>query len=1030
MRRSAILLLLLPLALPGCDSSSGADPEPTGPAAEPTSVFVSTPKDLLESIGETVQLTAEVRDQNGNTMAGVALTWTSADPTVAGVDSSTGLVTAVANGSTVITATAGDATGAASITVSQVATGLSKAGGDNQEGTVGAALAENPTVVVRDGLENPVPGVTVTFAVTAGGGTVSSATALTDASGEAGVRWTLGTDVTETQTLTATALETVLEFSATPLAGPPSDFQTTVGDGQTGFAREALTTPLTVALADEFGNPLAGVAVTWAVTAGGGSITPVAATTDAAGQATATWTLGQTPGTQSATATVGTLTPLAFSATALANAVLSGTVTVQAGTLAPSLASSRGPGTRTAGVLGSRVQEAGDEVPGELIVLFREGSPATLAMDQGPGSSARAALASFQAEAEILEFTPSLPAALLRARPGEATEEVARRLENDPRVAAVQVNRRHWVGPRPGFSPSPPPTLAAPALPSIPVRQKWRMEAIGLPDGWYLTLGSAAVTVAILDDGIRFDHTALAGLDAGDGFDLVRNVNLPDCIAGFIGSSGDGDGPDADPTTPSSLIWNAAPADCVAGVNTTGGSGTFSAGIIGGAAGSPVLGVSPQIRIRPVRIVDISGQYDDWALLNGVLYAAGFPVGADLAGTVQASGPADIILFGFGNAQLSVVLQQAVEQADGAGSLLVAPVGDGGTTLTAYPAEWEEVLGVSGVGPGGAIGPYSNIGPSVDLAAPGGDQTSGDFSFGVYSTLWNFAGGGPTYAWSDGTTQAAAHVAGVAALLRASEPGISPRAMRDRLTGAATPATPTAWYGAGRLDALAALTNGQGLTGDLYVHLSDANTGEVLQTVMANPDGTFRFSHLSDGTYRLFAGEDRSGDGATGLAGRPWGAFGGTATPTDITVAGGGDYTATFPIATPTEMEGNDDADSANELPVGGYVQGELDDVADLDFFRVLIPEAGTYRFGTEGLGGACGLANSANTVVNVLLPGSVLLDLNDDRDAGNWDFCSQVEIALTPGIHYVQVNSSQGFATRGVDQRTGGYILWVQRVS
>jgi hypothetical protein len=87
-----------------------------------------------------------------------------------------------------------------------------------------------------------------------------------------------------------------------------------------GVAGQAAATKLTVTVKNKAGEPVDTALVTFAVTSGGGSINPTSLRTDATGQASVTWTLGQTAGVQTATATAGTLAPVTFVATASAGA--------------------------------------------------------------------------------------------------------------------------------------------------------------------------------------------------------------------------------------------------------------------------------------------------------------------------------------------------------------------------------------------------------------------------------------------------------------------------------------------------------------------------------------------------------------------------------------------------------------------------------------------------------------------------------------------------------------------------------------
>jgi hypothetical protein len=107
----------------------------------------------------------------------------------------------------------------------------------------------------------------------------------------------------------------------------PANVTIASGNGQTAVAGTALPTPLGVSVTSASGKPVAAAAVTWAVTAGGGSVTPASSTTDSTGIARTSWTLGTTPGSNQATATVRGIPVVTFSATATTGATASVTVT-------------------------------------------------------------------------------------------------------------------------------------------------------------------------------------------------------------------------------------------------------------------------------------------------------------------------------------------------------------------------------------------------------------------------------------------------------------------------------------------------------------------------------------------------------------------------------------------------------------------------------------------------------------------------------------------------------------------------------
>ena len=202
----ALGLLLLMTGCKGDGGGGGVDP------LVPSSLSVILSKVILASVGETTQALAEVRDQNGNVLAGQSVTWSSSNPPVAEVSSS-GLITARGEGTSVITATAGSASGAATLQVQQQPAALEKVGGDGQTGVVGQALPVRPEVLLTDAMGSPVPNRMIQFSVTGGGGSVDGGFS-TGQEGRASARWTLG-GLLGSHRMRAAFAQFSVEFSAT-----------------------------------------------------------------------------------------------------------------------------------------------------------------------------------------------------------------------------------------------------------------------------------------------------------------------------------------------------------------------------------------------------------------------------------------------------------------------------------------------------------------------------------------------------------------------------------------------------------------------------------------------------------------------------------------------------------------------------------------------------------------------------------------------------------------------------------------------
>ena len=207
-----------------------------------------------------------------------------------------------------------------------IATQIALKAGNAQTAVAGTAVATAPSVIVKDANNNPVSGVNVTFAVARGGGSLTSASAATNASGIATVgSWTLGTTAgANTLTATSTGLSgSPVTFSATGRAGAAKQIALKAGNAQTAVAGTAVATAPSVIVKDANNNPVSGVNVTFAVARGGGSLTSASAATNASGIATVgSWTLGTTAGANTLTATSTGLSgsPVTFSATGRAGA--------------------------------------------------------------------------------------------------------------------------------------------------------------------------------------------------------------------------------------------------------------------------------------------------------------------------------------------------------------------------------------------------------------------------------------------------------------------------------------------------------------------------------------------------------------------------------------------------------------------------------------------------------------------------------------------------------------------------------------
>jgi 6-phosphogluconolactonase (cycloisomerase 2 family) len=187
---------------------------------------------------------------------------------------------------------------------------LKLSAGNNQVAVAGTAVGIAPAVLVTDQSGNPIPNVTVTFQVASGGGAITGGTQVaTGATGVAVVAgWTLGATAGP-NTLRATVTGLVgspLTFAAAGIVGVATELVRMAGDGQHAALGSTLPVAPAVQVRDANGNGVGGVAVTFTVTAGGGTmagITSVTTLTNQSGSASVGWSLGPAPGANTLRAT-------------------------------------------------------------------------------------------------------------------------------------------------------------------------------------------------------------------------------------------------------------------------------------------------------------------------------------------------------------------------------------------------------------------------------------------------------------------------------------------------------------------------------------------------------------------------------------------------------------------------------------------------------------------------------------------------------------------------------------------------------
>jgi subtilisin family serine protease len=371
---------------------------------------------------------------------------------------------------------------------------------------------------------------------------------------------------------------------------------------------------------------------------------------------------------------------------------------------------------------------------------------------------------------------------------GTDVDEAAAAFAADPHVAYAQPNYRAITQ----FTPNDPYYASAGSW-GQPYDDLWGLKAMQLEGAWDLTQG-AGIVVGVVDTGLDRAHP-----------DIVANLwsNPSETVNGI---DDDGNGYVDDVAGWDFANNDADPADGF-------GHGTHVSGTIAAAAnnGIGIVGVAPQARVMAVKgLSDAgSGTIDD--LAAGIVYAA--------------ENGADVINNSWGCSSpcpSSPVAEDAVRAAYALGTLVVFAAGNRTSDLALYsPQNMPEALVVAASTNTDALAFFSNYGPGLDVAAPGaGDNVAPPATEPFRATLSlksatcstalcpaSLVVGG-SYLRQAGTSMAAPHVAGLAALVLAAHPGFTVEQVRQAIRRGCDDPGALGFddrFGYGRVNALGAL---------------------------------------------------------------------------------------------------------------------------------------------------------------------------------------------------------------------------------
>ena len=391
-------------------------------------------------------------------------------------------------------------------------------------------------------------------------------------------------------------------------------------------------------------------------------------------------------------------------------------------------------------------------------------------------------------------------------------------------------------------------------------------SAINAEQAWDITTGSATVVVAVLDTGVRFDHPDLQGGNVLPGYDMASEDS-----PGVFTSANDGNGRDADASDPGDFVTAGEAGTLGCAQTNSSWHGTQTLGLIGAATNNGVgmASVGRTVRVMPVRVLGKCGGYDS-DIQAGILWAAGIHV----PNVPDNTTPARVINMSLGgDAACTQGYIDAIGQANAAGAVVVASAGNSSGHPVSSPANCTGAIAVAALRHAGDKVGFSDIGPQIAIAAPGGNcvnTNAGTACLYPIVTLTNKGtttpiAGPPGAGYTDsfdaslGTSFSAPLVAGTAALMFSVNPSLTPAQVKARLQSSARPFPTTggtagtqtcvapvagvdqgecycttSTCGAGMLDAHAAVLSVSGVQAGISLQTTTPTAGQAVALISAS----------------------------------------------------------------------------------------------------------------------------------------------------------------------------------------------------